>query len=159
MHGPKSVCGHETYQCRQLKRDNKRSYCKPSKWNQEKRKHKHFSKEEVKALFDKMYSHSAKKRAVDRKKTQEELRVFENLKVESEYEKEENPFKFSDEDSERSDNSDSGNSEWKIGQSLVNTNDKIENLFYTSFDNCLNNSYENFSIITDFVDHQNKNVD
>ena len=35
-----------------------------------------------------MYSHSAKKRAADRKKTQEELRVFENLNVESENEKE-----------------------------------------------------------------------
>ena len=85
MHVPKSICGHVTRQCRHLKkRDNKRSYRKPSKWNQERRTHKHFSKEEVKALFENMYKHSAKKRAVDRKKTQEELRVFKDLKVESE---------------------------------------------------------------------------
>ena len=113
MHGPKSVCGHVTRQCRAIKKQAKsqeRKYRKSSKWNSKKRQHKHFSKEEVKALFERMYNHSAKKRAVDRKKTQDELRVFENLKVESDNEKDRNPFESSDEESERSNSSDSRNS-------------------------------------------------
>ena len=97
MHGPKYTYGHVTHDCWHLNgnHDKKKSYLKPSKWNQNQRKHKQFSKEEVKAFFESMYSRSAKKWASYREKTQEKLWVFEKLKVDSGDEKEEKiSFRF-----------------------------------------------------------------
>ena len=74
-----------------------------------------------------MYSHSSKKRASDRKKTQEELQVFEKLSVDSGDEKEEEtPFDSNSENSNHSDINNSESSKWKVGQSFNDTNNKIE---------------------------------